>query len=267
MIPDEVVGQPHVPPTTLMQSIFGVADWRQIGEVQSLAIRTMKAPVPRPQNQVQAIANYGLVGDKHASPNSPRQLLLAGMGAYQQFDLSPAALRENLLVDFPVENLRSGDLLWVGRDVVLWATFHCEPCSLLERRCPGTLKSIGRQRGMLARVLQGGDIREGDSVRILRSSIPALSDDWRKRVLNVVRAIPPRHYITYRELAELAGVASAYCRAFPRLLSQLSAELAGRVRSGATSAAGRKWSGSELFDVCEHLEALSKGRQRDEAVV
>jgi len=250
-----------------MRSIFDAANWREIGAVQSLSIRSPKESAPRREKQIQAITNYGLVGDKHASLYSPRQLLLAGLDAYRQFDLPRAALRENLLIDFSVENLRSGDLLWIGSGVVLWMTFHCEPCSLLERRCPGTLTSIGRQRGMLARALHGGEMREGDSVRILRSSIPALSDDWRKRVLNVVQAIPPQHYITYRQLAELAGVATAYCRAFPRLLSQLPTELASRVRSGATLAAGRKWGGAELFDVSGYLEVLSEQHQPDEAVV
>lgn len=266
MIFDEAVDKTHILSASLMRPNFDAANWQEIGVLQSLLIRALKEPAPRCVKQVQAIAGYGLVGDRHASPYSPRQLLLAGLNAYRQFDLPPAALRENLLIDFSVENLRSGDLLWIGSGVVLWITFHCEPCSLLERRCPGTLKSIGRRRGMLARVLHGGELREGDPVRSLRSSIPTLSDDWRERVLNVVRAIPPRHYITYRQLAELAGVATAYCRAFPRLLSQLPIDMVGRVRSGATTAAERKWDGAELFDVRGHFEARSERPQPDEAV-
>lgn len=265
MILDEVGSQSHFPSASLMRSILVTANWQEVGAVLGLSIRALKESVPRREKQVQAISNYGLVGDKHASPYSPRQLLLAGMDAYRQFDLPPAALRENLLVDSSVENLRSGDLLWIGDGVVLWMTFHCEPCNLLERRCPGTVKSIGRQRGILARILHGGEIREGDGVRILRSSIPILSDDWRSRVLKVVQAIPAQRYITYRQLAELAGVATAYCRAFPRLLSQLPTDMASRVRSGAASTAGRKWDGAELFDVSKYLEALTEQHQPDEA--
>lgn len=266
MILDEAVSQSHFLSASLMRSILDAANWQEIGAVQSLSIRAPKEPVPRRVKQVRAIASYGLVGDKHASPCSPRQLLLAGMDAYRQFDLPPTALRENLLIDFSVENFRSGDLLQIGNGVVLWMTFHCEPCSLLERRCPGTVKSIGRQRGILARVLRGGEVLEGDSVRILRSSIPMLSDDWRRRVLNVAQAVPSQHYITYRQLAELAGVATAYCRAFPRLLSMLPPAVASRIRSGTSLAAGRKWDGVELFDVSEYLESLGERRQMDDVV-
>lgn len=223
--------------------------WQPIGSLRSLYGRFGKEPAPRLLAHAEALADYGLIGDCHACSHSPRQLLIAGDDAYQRFDLPDAALRENLRVDFSTEHLQSGDLLRVGCDVVLWLTFHCEPCSLLERRCPGTINIIGQHRGILARVLRGGALRIDDEISLARSGIPAMSNDWRTRVLNVARAVPVGHYIVYRQLAEMAGVDTAYCRAFPKLLSKLPVDVSSRIRSGASSLPGSKWSGAELFDV------------------
>lgn len=221
--------------------------WQGLGSLQALYLRDGKEPAPRPVMSVQAIAGLGLAGDRHASPRSPRQLLLAGDCAYQRWNLPPAALRENLRVDFSTGQLASGDLLRVGSDAVLWMTFLCEPCGLLERRCPGTLKTIGAQRGMLARVLRAGPIRAGDEIAVRRAGAPVFSDDWAERVLQVARAVPEGHSISYRQLAEMAGVHTAYCRAFSRVLARLPAAVAHRVGSEAQMTAAT-WSGAGFFD-------------------
>lgn len=229
--------------------------WQPLGVVAALYIRGPKEPAPRPASSVQAIANYGLAGDRHASPRSPRQLLLAGEDAYRSWKLPAASLRENVLVDFSVRELQSGDLLRIGRDVILWVTFLCEPCSLLERRCPGTLKTIGSDRGMLARVVRGGCIETGDPVLACHAAAPAFSDEWQSRVLQVARAIPPGHRISYGQLAEIAGVHAAYCRAFPRVLATLPPIFASRVGSSSHDHA-KPWSGSTLFESVGRLAML-----------
>ncbi|MCZ8073931.1 MAG: MOSC domain-containing protein [Paucibacter sp.] len=204
--------------------------------------------------KLQAMANYGIVGDRHACPHSPRQLLIGGSPAYERFGLADATLRENLRVDFSTADLRSGDLLRLGSEVVLWLTFHCEPCSLLERRQPGIVKTIGKHRGMLARVLRGGTVGLGDGISLTRASVPAISEDWQTRVIGVARAVPAGHFIVYRQLAEMAGVANAYCRAFPKLLSRLPVDVSSRVIGAARSLPGPLWNGAELFDVAQHLD-------------
>ena len=240
------------------------AGWQPIGSLKSLYIRVGKEPAPRLVTSVQAIADFGLAGDKHASPRSPRQLLLAGSIAYQRWGLPPASLRENLLIDFSTERLGSGDLVRIGTEVILWMTFLCEPCSLLERRCPGTLKTIGANRGMLARVLRGGVLRQGDAVAVCRSRAPMFSDDWQDRVLHVARAVPEGFRISYRQLAEMAGVHTSYCRAFPRVLSRLPAAVANRVKSEANMTGVPIWSGAELFDISTHFTSAHQ-RQLQEA--
>lgn len=223
------------------------AEWALMGSLKALYVRVGKEPAPRRVPAAQAVAGSGLEGDRHASPRSPRQLLLAGTTAYERWCMPPTSLRENLLVDFSFESFNSGDLVRIGSDAILWLTFFCEPCSLLERRCPGTLKTIGTNRGMLARVVRGGTLREGDAVALCRSAAPVFSNDWQERVLHVARAVPEGFWISYRQLAELAGVPNAYCRVFPRVLKQLGATTANRVVSEADMAGRRAWSGAALF--------------------
>lgn len=200
------------------------------------------------------MTNYGIVGDRHACMHSPRQLLVAGDVAYHRFGLAETILRENLRINCSTADLRSGDLLRVGSEVVLWLTFHCEPCSLLERRHAGIVKTIGQHRGMLARVLRGGTFGVGDEVSLARASLPAISDDWQVRVLGVACAVPAGHYVVYRQLAEMAGVANAYCRAFPKVLSRLPTEVSSRVVGASSNLPGPRWNGAELFDVARHLD-------------
>lgn len=100
---------------------------------------------------------------------------------------------------------------------------------------------------MLARVVRGGTIRVGDAIAALPASAPTFSNEWQDRVLHVARAVPEGCRIGYRQLAELAGVPTAYCRAFPRVLSSLPDRFADRVGSEGDEAEWRSWSGTELF--------------------
>ena len=221
--------------------------WQPMGTLQALYVRVAQEPEPRSVAEVQALSGYGLAGDRHASSLSPRQLLVAGTDAYQRWGLAEGSLRENMRVDFSTSELASGDLLRMGSEVVIWVTFLCEPCRLLERRCPGTLASIGRDRGMLARVLRGGSIRCGAEVSLCRAKGPAFSDQWQERVQQVACAVPEGAWISYRQLAEMAGVQTAYCRAFPKVLSQLPERMAARVRSQRDAPGVAPWSGAGFF--------------------
>lgn len=235
--------------TAALSSLGNSAAWQPLGSLKSIQIRVGKESAPRLVAAAQAIAGEGLAGDRHAAPLSPRQLLVAGSAAYARWGLPPAALRENLLFDFATERLGSGDLVRIGEEVILWMTFLCEACGRLERRCPGTLKTIGADRGILARVLRGGVLRQGDPIALCSVRAPEFSPAWQERVLQVARAVPENAWISYRQLAQMAGVQTAYCRAFPRVLSRLPAAVAGRVRAGAERLGAPPWSGAGSFDI------------------
>jgi hypothetical protein len=219
-----------------------------IGNITSLALRARRDIGPTRADRVHAIAHTGLSGDVHADPSSPRQLLLAGRDAYRDFGLPAHALRENVLVDFDTAALQSGTVLQIGQDVLLRLMFQCEACGHLDAWQPRLSTRIGLRRGMLARVIRGGTLHPGDRIRDLGRLLPAWSDDWRERVVQVLDAVPPDAVITYGRLAHLAGVASTYCRAFPRLTAKLGPGYADKVIAAQAATAQPRWDGRGLFD-------------------
>jgi len=195
------------------------AEDRLAGQVVGLALRPPGSAAPVPATHVRACAGTGLEGDRHADARSPRQVLLAASTVYGELGLAPLALRENILLDVDVAGLPSGSLLRIGAQAILRLSFQCEACGALERQRPGLARALGARRGVLAGVAAGGEIRLGDPVRILAQRLPALAEDWRARVLQVLAAVPDGMVVEYALLARLAGIQSSYCRAFPRLLA------------------------------------------------
>lgn len=218
------------------------------GHVVALSLHPPRS-APEQVATVQALAGCGLAKDRHASNASPRQVLIASSNAYAAQKLPPMTLRENVLVDFNVAGIRSGDLLRIGVEVELVAMFTCEPCGRLEAHGAGLSTRIGDERGVLARVVRAGEMRCGDAVRLAPAVHTAWSNDWRERVARVLSLVPPDRWVTFSQLAELAGVAPGYCRAFPRLLSSLPDSLEKRARpAGSHKASGAPWNGEGLHD-------------------
>ena len=115
---------------------------------------------------VRALADHGFEGDAHARPGSDRQLLLMDKETLDTLGLAPGALKENLTVAaFPLYDQPSGMLLRVG-DAVLRLTGPCTLCAKTEAIRPNLRQELLGRRGMLARVVEGGEIRVGD--RVLR---------------------------------------------------------------------------------------------------
>jgi MOSC domain-containing protein YiiM len=219
-----------------------------IGRIEALALRPSLAAPPVRVDGVRAIAFQGLDGDVHADPLSPRQLLLAGTDAYDAFALPPHTLRENLLVDVDTSRLVSGTVLQVGDGALLRLMFQCEACGHLDAHQPGLSTRIGTRRGMLARVLRGGEIRPGDRIRVAGAPLQAWSDDWRERIVHVLDTLPPASVITYKRLAQLAGIASSYCRAFPGMIARLGPRYAGKAVPSQSDIDLPRWDGRGLFD-------------------
>lgn len=192
-----------------------------------------------------AVAGHGLDGDRHADPLSPRQILLAGAPAYRRHGLAAHTLRENVLLDVDTATLRSGTLLRLGEEVIVGLTFHCEACGYLDTRHPGIARVIGKDRGVLARVLQGGMLRPGAPVVRLPETLPPWSDDWRARVAHILAQVPEGMVVEYRQLARLAGVQAVYCRALPALARKLG--LAQRAVAQAGSPEAMRWLGEHVF--------------------
>ena len=76
--------------------------------------------------------------------------------------------RANLLVEGLDLPQRPGALVRIGESVVLEIMMECDPCSRMEEIEPGLKAALTPdwRGGALARVIQGGDIRLGDSIRV-----------------------------------------------------------------------------------------------------
>ncbi|MBD8542480.1 MOSC domain-containing protein [Oxalobacteraceae sp. CFBP 8761] len=194
------------------------------------------------------MAGAGIDGDRHRDPASPRQLLLASSATYADLNLAPHALRENLLLDTPIDALPSGTVLQIGDQAQVRLMFACEACGRLDLHGAHVAARIGARRGVLARVVQGGAICTGDTVRDLGPLLSAWSDDWHERVAQVIDAMPRDTVIDYALLARLAGIQSTYCRAFPRFLASLGPAYTDRAVPARTISHLPRWDGRGLFD-------------------
>ena len=123
----------------------------------------------QPVKQTRLIKDFGLENDRHARAGSQRQVLLIDEETLQSMNLEIGEVKENLTTrrNRPGEKLLTrGHVLQIGVEVRLQITRPCEPCSRMDEIRPGLRRRLSGRRGMLARVLSGGEISVGDSIRI-----------------------------------------------------------------------------------------------------
>ncbi|HXJ45920.1 MAG TPA: MOSC domain-containing protein [Candidatus Dormibacteraeota bacterium] len=114
-----------------------------------------------------AVVDRGLSGCAHARAASKRQVLLVDRETLDAMNLQPGIIRENITTDgLNVNGLPIGQRLRVGA-ALLEVSGVCTPCDQLEKLRPGLRREIYGRRGMLCRVIEGGEIRVGDSIEKL----------------------------------------------------------------------------------------------------
>ena len=119
-------------------------------------------------DEAEAIVNLGLKYDKHALPDSSRQVLLIEKETLDDLQILPGQVKENITtIGISLMKLKHRDRLKVGKDVILEITKACSPCSRMEEIRPGLLRALAGRRGMLTRVMQGGKIRRGDTIQLI----------------------------------------------------------------------------------------------------
>ena len=121
----------------------------------------------RPVDQARLITGVGLEDDKHASPASLRQVLLADREALDDVGVASGTIKENLTVEgLNVMALAVGTRLRLGAQAVLEITKVCEPCFRMDEIRMGLKDELVGRRGMVSRVIQGGSIEVGDAIAI-----------------------------------------------------------------------------------------------------
>jgi MOSC domain-containing protein YiiM len=83
------------------------------------------------------------------------------------FGLEPGRVRENITTrGIELKTLVAGKRVRLGQTIVE-ITKPCSPCEFIEDLRPGLRTEMEGQRGMLARVVEGGEIHVGDAIEIV----------------------------------------------------------------------------------------------------
>ena len=113
-----------------------------------------------------AIAGFGLEGCAHANPPK-REVLFASKEHLDSVNVAPGAIRENLTVEgVDVERWPVGQRVRVG-EAVFEVTMVCDPCHRMDELRQGLRAELEGKRGMLARVVESGEVAVGDDVELL----------------------------------------------------------------------------------------------------
>jgi MOSC domain-containing protein YiiM len=116
--------------------------------------------------RLKAIAGQGMDGCAHANPPR-REVLFASQEHLDSVGVEPGAIRENLTVAgadvqrWPVgQRLRAGEALFE-------ITMVCDPCHRMDELRDGLRAELEDKRGMLARVVESGEVAVGDEIELL----------------------------------------------------------------------------------------------------
>ncbi|MDY7227430.1 MOSC domain-containing protein [Hyalangium rubrum] len=140
------------------------------GTIRALLLAQARGTPMRRVPEALAVEQRGFEGDRHfqRALGHKRQLLLLDESSREALQVEVGALKENILIaGLPLDTLPPGQRLALGDTVLVELTEPCVPCWKLDALRPGLLKESWGRRGQLARVLRGGTVREGDTVRLL----------------------------------------------------------------------------------------------------
>jgi MOSC domain-containing protein YiiM len=149
-----------------------------VGTVVSIHIASSGGAPTTPVEQIVAIQERGLQGDRYAvklgtysrDPGSGRHVTLIEIEALEALQrdygiaLEPGLTRRNLVTRGVYLNHLVGREFSVG-DVVLRGTRLCEPCAHMEKlTVKGALRGLIHRGGLRAEIIKGGTIRVGDTI-------------------------------------------------------------------------------------------------------
>jgi MOSC domain-containing protein YiiM len=131
-----------------------------------LQIKPAEGAPMKPVPAVTAIAGYGLKDDANAG-RGQRQVLIIERELLDEFQLPVGEVRENITVQgIPLAGTAPGTRVRAGQ-ALLEATLDCLPCQFIEDKQPGLRAAMEGKRGTLFKVIEGGEIKVGDAIRIV----------------------------------------------------------------------------------------------------
>ena len=125
-----------------------------------------KSGVSTAHERVRAVAGHGFEGCAHANPPK-REVLFVSREHLDGLDLEPGAIRENITVaGEDVQAWEVGRQVRAG-DALFEITMVCDPCHRMDELRDGLREQLDGKRGMLARVVEGGDVAVGDPIQLV----------------------------------------------------------------------------------------------------
>jgi MOSC domain-containing protein YiiM len=125
-----------------------------------------KSGVSTAHDRLRAVEGHGFEGCAHANPPK-REVLFVSQEHLDALELQPGTIRENVTVaGDDVERWPIGQRVRAG-EAVFEITMVCDPCERMEALRPGLRERLEGKRGMLARVVEGGDVAVGDELSLL----------------------------------------------------------------------------------------------------
>lgn len=144
------------------------------GKIISINISQKKGTSKKPVKEVFLKKNHGILGDAHAG-SWHRQVSLLSWSHVEEFMLRNQSLRglqpgdfaENLTVDINLSSLRRGNLLKIGKEVIIRVTQIGKKCHSdcnIYRRVGDCLMP---RKGIFAKVVKEGRIQVGDEIELI----------------------------------------------------------------------------------------------------
>jgi MOSC domain-containing protein YiiM len=119
------------------------------------------------QERARALEGHGLDGCAHARPGTKRQVLFASAEHLDALGVEYGRIRENFTIEGDdVHRWPVGQRVRVG-DAEFEITMVCDPCSRMDEIRPGLQAELDGKRGMLARVVESGEVAAGDEIHLL----------------------------------------------------------------------------------------------------
>jgi MOSC domain-containing protein YiiM len=116
--------------------------------------------------RLQAIEGQGMEGCAHANPPR-REVLFVSREHLDSVGVEPGDIRENLTVEgADVQQWPVGQRVRAG-EAVFEITMVCDPCQRMDDLRQGLRAELDDKRGMLARVVESGEVAVGDEVELL----------------------------------------------------------------------------------------------------
>ncbi|MBT98165.1 MAG: molybdenum cofactor sulfurase, partial [Dehalococcoidia bacterium] len=133
----------------------------------NLHIARVKGTPSHPVDEAMAISGLGLEGDRSAYEGNLRQVLLVDKAILDDAGLAPGQVKENITISgLDLSGAQVGQVISIGDGVTMEVVGDCEACSKMDAIRMGLKDALDGKRGTLAKVLNGGAIKVGDTISV-----------------------------------------------------------------------------------------------------